>query len=79
MIDEQLINPAHVIDHLKMVLLDWFYEADGIADEMTWGENEQNCARYADLVALGIKPYDSEWRDEWRKWKASQSTEGTPT
>lgn len=57
---------------LRMILLDWFYDMDGIADEMTWFDSQANGQRYKDLMALEIEPYDDETREAWREWRKTR-------
>lgn len=49
------------IEDLKKILLDWYHEDGGVADEMTYNQIynqiDRQIERYAQLVELGIDPY----------------------
>ena len=45
------------IEDIKKILLDWYHEDDGIADEMTYSQIGRQNERYAQLLELGIDPY----------------------
>jgi hypothetical protein len=45
-------------ERFRTLLLEWYHADDGIRDEMEWSAIIKIGERYAQLVALGIDPYD---------------------